>query len=69
VLLRLIVGITAKMLTQVLRELEEDSLIVCTAYLEVPFRVEYHLTKSAEELLPFLGFLISWGEVKMDNLQ
>jgi len=39
---RKIIGITPKMLTQVLRELEEDGLISWTEYVEVPPRVEYH---------------------------
>jgi DNA-binding HxlR family transcriptional regulator len=44
---RAITGITPKMLTQTLRELEEDKLIVRQVYLEVPPRVEYWLTRVA----------------------
>jgi DNA-binding HxlR family transcriptional regulator len=49
---RVVTGITPKMLTQVLRELEDDQLITRTVYFEVPPRVEYNLTDSARELMP-----------------
>jgi DNA-binding HxlR family transcriptional regulator len=62
---RAITGITPKMLTQTLRELEEDKLIVRQVYLEVPPRVEYWLTESGRELLPFIALLKTWGEKQM----
>jgi DNA-binding HxlR family transcriptional regulator len=62
---RAIAGITPKMLTQTLRELEEDGLVLRQVYLEVPPRVEYRLTPSGEELLPFIALLKTWGEKRM----
>ena len=60
------------MLTQTLRELEADELIVRKVYLEVPPKVEYSLTDSGKELIPFIGLMRSWGEKQMSknwNLQ
>ncbi len=62
-----IIGITPKMLTQVLREMEEDGLVTRHVYLEVPPRVEYALTASAKELLPFINLLRNWGEKQMEQ--
>lgn len=62
---RLVTGITAKMLTQVLRELEEDKLLTRHVYLEVPPRVEYQLTDTGRELLPFIMLLSEWGRKQM----
>ena len=51
---RLVPEATPKMLTQQLRELEEDGLIVRTVYPVVPPRVEYSLTPLGESLFPIL---------------
>ncbi len=61
--------ITPKMLTQTLRELEEDGLVSCKVYLEVPPRVEYTLTPVAAELIPFIQHLKQWGKRQMDREQ
>jgi len=58
-------GVTPKMLVQVLRELEQDGLLTRTVYLEVPPRVEYALTASGRELLPFIDLLRGWGSRQM----
>ncbi|MCD2421366.1 helix-turn-helix transcriptional regulator [Niabella pedocola] len=59
---RLVQNITPKMLTQTLRELEEDHLVSRTVYHEVPPRVEYALTETGKELIPFIGHLKLWGD-------
>ena len=64
---RAIVGITPKMLTQVLRELEEDGLVLRKVYKEVPPKVEYHLTTTGGELIPLIRQLRSWGEKQMSK--
>ncbi len=64
---RAIVGVTTKMLTQSLRELEEDDLVSRKVYHEVPPRVEYSLTSTGEELIPFIKQLRSWGEKQMSR--
>ena len=62
---RAVVGITPKMLTQTLKELEADSLITRKVYLEVPPKVEYSLTETGRELIPFISQMQSWGEKQM----
>jgi DNA-binding HxlR family transcriptional regulator len=62
---RAVVGITPKMLTQTLKELEVDKLINRKVYLEVPPKVEYSLTDSGKELIPFIHQMKSWGERQM----
>ena len=59
---RAIVGITLKMLTQTLKELEADELIIRKVYPEVPPKVEYSLTETGKELIPFISQMRSWGE-------
>ncbi|WP_143304503.1 winged helix-turn-helix transcriptional regulator [Chitinophaga vietnamensis] len=58
-------GITPKMLTQVLRELEDDGFVERKVYLEVPPRVEYTLTATGAELVPFITLLADWGRKQM----
>jgi len=58
---RLLRGITAKMLTQQLREMEHDGLIERTVYAQVPPKVEYRLTALGETLLPVLEAMYAWG--------
>jgi DNA-binding HxlR family transcriptional regulator len=60
-----VTGITPKMLTQVLKELEEDCLISRKVYIEVPPKVEYTLTETGKELLPFLSLLREWAKEQM----
>ncbi|WP_046247256.1 winged helix-turn-helix transcriptional regulator [Hymenobacter terrenus] len=62
---RLIAGVSPKMLTQALRELEEDGLVTRHIFVEVPPRVEYALTDNGAQLLPFIGLLKEWGEQQM----
>jgi DNA-binding HxlR family transcriptional regulator len=62
---RAIIGITPKMLTQTLKELEADELVSRKVYLEVPPRVEYALTSTGKELIPFIKQMRSWGEKQM----
>ena len=54
-------GITQKMLTQQLRELEEDGIVYREVYLQVPPKVEYSLTPLGESLKPILDSMHDWG--------
>jgi|SRR5579884_949709 DNA-binding HxlR family transcriptional regulator len=58
---RSIPGITQKMLTQQLRELEADGLINRKVYAQVPPKVEYTLTEYGESLEPILKLMCDWG--------
>jgi DNA-binding HxlR family transcriptional regulator len=55
-------GVTQRMLTKQLRELEESGLIIRKVYAEVPPRVEYRLSKAGESLRPVIRALKLWGE-------
>lgn len=63
---RMLLNITSKMLTQSLRELESDQLISRKVYRQVPPKVEYSLTTTGQELMPFIENLRIWGEKRMD---
>lgn len=56
-----IAGITPKMLTQQLRELEEKCLIHRKVYPIVPPKVEYSLTNLGKSLMPILVAMRDWG--------
>ncbi len=60
--LRIIPGITQKMLTQQLRKLEENNLISRKVYPTVPPVVEYSLTSLGKEAIPLLEALNKWGK-------
>ncbi|NIK69151.1 MULTISPECIES: winged helix-turn-helix transcriptional regulator [unclassified Paenibacillus] len=59
---RLMPSITQKMLTQQLRELEEDGIVNRIVYNQVPPKVEYELTPYGDSLRPILDSLCNWGE-------
>ncbi|WP_338543433.1 winged helix-turn-helix transcriptional regulator [Paenibacillus tundrae] len=65
---RLIPHITQKMLTNQLRELEEDQLIERKVYAEVPPRVEYTLTDHGQNLMPVLHAMYNWGKNYGENV-
>ncbi|WP_030721877.1 winged helix-turn-helix transcriptional regulator [Streptomyces sp. NRRL F-2580] len=58
-------GVSEKMLTQHLREMEEDGLVHRKVYAEVPPRVEYSLTEDGRTLNQALGALGAWGGERM----
>ncbi|NML58999.1 winged helix-turn-helix transcriptional regulator [Chryseobacterium cheonjiense] len=59
---RSVKGITQSMLTQQLRELEEDGLISRKIYAEIPPRVEYTLTDFGLTLSPIMQSMANWGK-------
>lgn len=66
---RLIPGISQKMLTSQLRELEQCGLINRKVYNQVPPKVEYSLTPYGHEMEPVLNLLCTWGEKHIDKLK
>ena len=58
---RAIPGITQRMLTLQLRELEEAGIVARTVYAEVPPRVDYALTELGRSLQPVLIAMRNWG--------
>jgi DNA-binding HxlR family transcriptional regulator len=65
---RLIPGITQKMLTNQLRELEEDLLIYREVFAENPPKVEYSLTGYGQSLMPLLQMMYDWGKSYRENV-
>jgi DNA-binding HxlR family transcriptional regulator len=63
---RSIPGITQRMLTNQLRELESDGLIGRVIYAQIPPRVEYSLSDRGRSLRPALASLKEWGDANMD---
>ena len=59
---RLVTGISQKMLTQELRDLEETGLVSRKVYPVVPPKVEYSLTETGWSLKPVLEQLSDWGK-------
>ena len=58
---RTIGGVTQRMLTLQLRELEEAGIVLRTVHAEVPPRVDYELTELGRSLQPVLIALRNWG--------
>lgn len=54
--------VTQRMLTNQLRELEADGLVVRTIYAQVPPKVEYSLSPLGRSLEPVIGALKLWGD-------
>jgi DNA-binding HxlR family transcriptional regulator len=57
-----IAGISEKMLTERLKELEQEGLIVRTDFKTVPPHVEYALSEAGQLLSPILEQLSNWGD-------
>jgi DNA-binding HxlR family transcriptional regulator len=55
-------GISQKVLTDSLRTMEADGIIVRTVYPEVPPRVEYSLSPLGDSMRPVLEAMQTWGE-------
>jgi DNA-binding HxlR family transcriptional regulator len=66
---RAIGGISQKMLTQTLRDLERDGLVKRTVYPEVPPRVEYALTELGRTLIAPLSELTQWSEAHIAQVR
>lgn len=56
---------TQRMLTNQLRELEADGLIVRKVYAQVPPKVEYSLSPLGRTMIPVLDSLRTWGDANI----
>ena len=61
-------GISQKVLTDSLRSMEEDGIIIRTVYPEVPPRVEYALSELGESMRPILDAMQKWGAEYKNSL-
>ncbi|MGI5982394.1 MAG: winged helix-turn-helix transcriptional regulator [Sakamotonia sp.] len=66
-LMREITQVSQRTLTNQLRELEHDGLILRTVYAEVPPRVEYSITPKGKSLETILELMCQWGEKNIDE--
>lgn len=61
-------GISQKVLTDSLRSMERDGIVIRTVYAEVPPRVEYSLSELGESMRPIISTMETWGkEYKAKN--
>lgn len=61
-------GISQKVLTDSLRSMEEDGIVIRTVYPEVPPHVEYSLSKLGESMRPILMEMQKWGTEYKNSL-
>ena len=54
-------GVSQKVLTDSLRSMENDGIVIRTVYPEVPPRVEYALSELGESMRPILDAMEAWG--------
>jgi DNA-binding HxlR family transcriptional regulator len=66
---RAIGGISQKMLTQTLRDLERDGLVKRVIHAEIPPRVEYSLTPLGRTLCEPISMLHRWAEQHIDEVR
>ena len=66
--IKTIPAISKKVLTDNLRALEEDGLIIREVFAEVPPRVEYSLSQIGKSLKPILDEMLDWGTEYKNNL-
>ena len=66
---RTVEGVSRRMLTLTLRNLERDGLLIRTVYPTVPPKVEYRLTAMAQELYESLAALTRWAERHRGSIQ
>ena len=69
VLRRKIPGVSERMLTQQLRELEDDGIVHREVYAEVPPKVEYSLTEYGKTLRPITEVMCEWGQRHMKRIK
>jgi DNA-binding HxlR family transcriptional regulator len=61
-LARRVAGVSQKMLTQTLRQLERDGLLTRSITPTVPVRVDYELTELGKTILPVVAAIKQWSE-------
>ncbi|MCM1109295.1 MAG: helix-turn-helix transcriptional regulator [Clostridium sp.] len=67
-LYRNIPSVSEKVLSQVLKQLSTDGIIVRQLYPDVPPRVEYSITDLGKTLLPHVEALIKWGQDNFEQI-
>lgn len=62
-------GLSDRLLSERLRELEAEGIVIRTVIPEMPVRIEYHLTEKGQNLLPVLEAVSTWAEAWVDDLE
>jgi len=68
-LMRAVGGVSQRMLSTTLRNLERDGLVIREVFAEVPPRVEYELTERGKSFLTPVRTLIRWLEANWPDIQ
>lgn len=66
---RRITAVTPKVLTQRLRQLERDGMVVRTYHPEIPPRVEYEISDLGRSLAPLFAHLAEWAAENLDRVE
>ena len=66
---RCVIGVSHKVLSQQLKDLESDGVVLRTDYQEVPPRVDYRLTPLGESLANAMAPLCEWGSDNMETIE
>lgn len=59
-------GLSDRLLSERLRELESEGIVTRSVFPDIPVRVEYHLTEKGHSLEDVLATIASWSEVWVD---
>ena len=68
-LMRSLDGISQKILTESLRSMEDDGIIIRTVFTEVPSHVEYSLSEVGESMRPIIASMEAGGKHYKENLK
>ncbi len=65
------IGISARVLSERLKILEKEGIVLRNVYAETPVRIEYTLTPQGKALRPMLGDLEKWADtwIKLEDLE
>ena len=66
---RNVTGITSRMLSLELKEMELNKLITRTVYPETPVRIEYEITDYCKTLVPMLQSMVDWGMLHRQKIR
>ncbi|MEV6862948.1 helix-turn-helix domain-containing protein [Streptosporangium subroseum] len=66
---RRVATITPKVLTQRLRQMERDGLVLRTYHPEIPPRVEYEISDLGRSLAPLFATLAEWSAANLDRVE
>lgn len=64
-----IIGISGRLLSERLKNLEIQGLVTRTVYPETPIRIEYALTEKGQSLKPVMDEIQNWSQVWVDSVE